>query len=731
MPHTRCMWYEDDGKPIERGCSSLRGGRHCPFVHPDDKDWDSAKRGKKATIYPKKAYQYEDDGKLDKLAAVKSALRRGHQGPPKPNFDRSTWGASSTPNHTNDQASFDRSTWGASSSGPSHTNEQASFDRSTWGASSASSHANDQTFSTSTSALDGWKPPAPTKTIGWNDDPGRANNSGSGTGTGWGSPQTSTWGSSGWRLSPDADSGTSWVPSGSPPPPSLPPPPLPPLHVPAPTPITSINRPAPPKSILRMPSITSTLALTPIATLPMEKAIMGPPPVPSSAKGKEVHGTRYKHPTQMLDRVATPITQKRTDQSRRHRSPSRSIFKPEKHLKIGRKPSTPAERKRLYRNVIKQIQTLVCLTVLHRDKQAQYLKWKDRSAARLYLNSSLGAREKLNEVTHRLRKEMDDIWDRRQRHLNHLICLPDIPTKPKAYDFEGDRKKIVSYTMELRSWIIGLDLPRRLQALQYQPEDEDHVPPTTNQVHDDQMAVDEPVAKTQWTPQLIRATIKEIEKGVRDIEGSINLAMYTDLSDYNEPLQQFRKVVRERRHARQLQQVRKVTVAQKTDLLHFDARLKSGAEQSVQTCARIRRMQEYVAGMKEKVNQLREQNDEDDARIAELTRQGEEKRKRIDEVAELLRQVAANRKPRAPRRVRQFTVEDISQEFRHKLVNRITEEIKPVLQGVVDGATADTEKVKAHIDQLLEPLLARTQKLCDQIDMAGPPPSASTSTVPS
>ncbi|OSD08646.1 hypothetical protein PYCCODRAFT_41598 [Trametes coccinea BRFM310] len=43
MPWPRCKFYDDDGRPVGRGCLK---GSECRFVHPGDPRWDNAPKPK-------------------------------------------------------------------------------------------------------------------------------------------------------------------------------------------------------------------------------------------------------------------------------------------------------------------------------------------------------------------------------------------------------------------------------------------------------------------------------------------------------------------------------------------------------------------------------------------------------------------------------------------------------------------------------------------------------------
>lgn len=58
-----------------------------------------------------------------------------------------------------------------------------------------------------------------------------------------------------------------------------------------------------------------------------------------------------------------------------------------------------------------------------------------------------------------------------------------------------------------------------------------------------------------------------------------------------------------------------------------------------------------------------------------------------------------------PRRVRQYTVDDIPAEFRQSIVNELVGELQPVLEGFLDGTNQAGEELRAALEKMIEPLL--------------------------
>lgn len=225
------------------------------------------------------------------------------------------------------------------------------------------------------------------------------------------------------------------------------------------------------------------------------------------------------------------------------------------------------------------MQELVCLQVKLNQAKATEQKWKRNQASPHYANSSQLAREKLTAGRDEAARRTQELRKRRDAIIKELISLPDIPTKPyRPYNVTTDRQKLVDYTLELKTWMEDLDLPRRVAALQIKeiqtpkPEllalEATSAPASIVNDTSDAMVVDQPDADAKPSTivdelrALPKITVGDINKAVKKLRHTVAQAWdkvafeaYTE-DEIDEAVNSIRDEVTERLKARNLKAVR-------------------------------------------------------------------------------------------------------------------------------------------------------------------------------
>ncbi|EAU92566.2 hypothetical protein CC1G_06577 [Coprinopsis cinerea okayama7 len=684
------------------------------------------------------------------------------------------WGESSGSGEPSDKADKTNSGWGGYSGWGSPTGKVDS----SWGGSGTGwgspARKADKADSGWGGTGAGWGSPAGNKAdngwggtgTGWGSPSGKADKADSGwgvTGSGWGSPGKAgnSWGepvsaasstpiTSTWSAPTRKDSFTA---SGSATPMAS-----------TPTTSTPTTREAPPLPIARRTSKTSVIEprKTSLASATSEKGTMGPPPVPASAKGKEVDRTLFKPITASAnmsqsasERRPTPKPTTQPSSSTR-KEPSTSgpvrlstkrtaskavLFKPNK---VYKRPTTPAERKWLYREIIRQMKCAVIADVQYRQAHKQRQQWRTASKSNYYMNTAPSGRTRVEAALEDSKKRSDKYRMKRNQHLLELCCLPSLPTKAKVFDIEADKQKVLGYTVELKNWIRALNLPARLAPLLPLEEREEpsHSQPVAQSTDGGTTKAEAPtapvtaesvIAKEQdlrETWESVQNRIERLNRQLQELHDNAALGVYTDFSfaEFDAKFEDFKQEIIAKREQKELGKINVAINGHSETLGRFDTKLQDQVQVAKTMCERIHAMEQHLEKVRKERIELEESNEEEEKRLKKLEADQEEKSRLIAQLAKEIREKAAaaqepkpepepqpeaESEPAPPkrRRVRPITLEDIGPEIKQILLDRITDEIKPILQSLVDSTKDTTDLVKAELDRMTEPITQKTQAI--------------------
>ncbi|KAF8910099.1 hypothetical protein CPB84DRAFT_1764615 [Gymnopilus junonius] len=447
MPLVRCMHFDDDGNPYNsRGCPK---GGDCEFVHPSHADWASAPISRRKVSW----ITSKNDSRGGPSRSF-SGVGMRHL-PPNTTDNISIWGASGTADNT--------STWGASSGDTS--GGAWSQPNSSWGTGSG--------WGNNSESGGGWGASS------WSSGGGAA--TGSTTKGGWGSPQDSgPSGSSGWGSS-------SQVPSWGPPfeagqvaqdkgkgkekaakdivmrdssPPR--------------------RRASPPRqdrqnqfkkpdlpAMRTDPQLPESPSQSPISSVSTSRPV-GAVPLPT----RQRQGTIRPSPAQeSLQKRALELAATKT---------ARETGKVYPHEGSSTESPVPASTKNydgpkgrllLFADLITHMQDLIISEIFLRRANTEDEQWKRTQVSEIYAHASPLTRSALDAHRQGYKDKVGAATKNRDNALQALLDLPDFAPRGKVKDPEVTTEIVANYTAELREWLMGLHLHKRLLVEQRAKEE--------------------------------------------------------------------------------------------------------------------------------------------------------------------------------------------------------------------------------------------------------------------
>ncbi|KAF5323379.1 hypothetical protein D9611_005590 [Ephemerocybe angulata] len=473
-------------------------------------------------------------------------------------------------------------------------------------------------------------------------------------------------------------------------------------------------------SISAMPSATPTTPMGP-PPLPTRPSKMPPPPVPSGTSSTKL-------PKDMLTEAKA---------IKRAHSHTQEMKAKVSIMKAG---LSPEERKEVYHKTIGYIVKLVRVEVQLNKAQATEAAWKRNLHCPHYQNSTQRTREKLENGRKDARDHVMNLRNQRTDLLKELIALPDIPTRPhQPYNAKADREKLMTYSLELKTWMEELNIYKRVSHLhkkqklqdtaktKSQPEAEPETTAATSR-GSDAMSVDgtPSAAPTAIPPTQEKITAQDILEAIEELQVKADAALdlnfetlYTQ-SPQEAGLEYLKALIQQKGNA-----VKKGKVLKDIkDRRELTKDIATTVKERQETWKVIRENRDTLKANVEALERHVEEIEESNATLESLIEQAElTQRKRageIEELSTLFRAYSAT--VTAPRRVRDITIDDIAPELHEELVKEIKEELQPVLAGLVSGTAQVGEGIKAAMEKLVEPLITKTAELANRVKGIPPPP---------
>ncbi|KAF6766724.1 hypothetical protein DFP72DRAFT_839119 [Ephemerocybe angulata] len=440
-------------------------------------------------------------------------------------------------------------------------------------------------------------------------------------------------------------------------------------------------------SISAMPSATPTTPMGP-PPLPTRPSKMPPPPVPSGTSSTKL-------PKDMLTEAKA---------IKRAHSHTQEMKAKVSIMKAG---LSPEERKEVYHKTIGYIVKLVRVEVQLNKAQATEAAWKRNLHCPHYQNSTQRTREKLENGRKDARDHVMNLRNQRTDLLKELIALPDIPTRPhQPYNAKADREKLMTYSLELKTWMEELNIYKRVSHL-----------------HKKQRLQD--TAKTKFKPEAEPETTAATEPWFRrhvkaDAALDLNFETLYTQSPQEAGLEYLKALIQQKGNA-----VKKGKVLKDIkDRRELTKDIATTVKERQETWKVIRENRDTLKANVEALERHVEEIEESNATLESLIEQAELTQRtragEIEELSTLFRAYSAT--VTAPRRVRDITIDDIAPELHEELVKEIKEELQPVLAGLVSGTAQVGESIKAAMEKLVEPLITKTAELANRVKGIPPPP---------
>ena len=197
--------------------------------------------------------------------------------------------------------------------------------------------------------------------------------------------------------------------------------------------------------------------------------------------------------------------------------------------------------------------------------------------------------------------------------IHNLLALPDVPSRShRPYDPDADRQKVMKYTLELRNWVNGLDLPNRLAAFR-QPPSIPTAPATEKAIGSQkdvsQSVVDQLDSRAEVSIEEVYAAINTLDARVKIVEEEIYMTAYTK-SDVEDAIEEFRDGFLKKRDAARLKKLTAVVAAQSEGRANADATLRQALDEASAVNDQIQSLQAALKDLKAKAESLNKSNEE-------------------------------------------------------------------------------------------------------------------------
>ncbi|KAF8971686.1 hypothetical protein BDZ97DRAFT_1784595 [Flammula alnicola] len=712
MRNIRCKFFDDQGK--NGRCFK---GDQCPFVHPDNPDWASA-RPSRSDLAP--------GGRRSSASYPKERDRKASS---------SSWGA--PPTSAKSTSDWDESSWAPK--GPtltsSNTTTLAQTSRN-WGAPAADA----STEKSQADASFGWNAvnSDPKATNGWgasSSSQGWSNSTTGGWGSGdagWGSSDAG-WGSSnsGWgsgNATSSAWGGTDGAWAGGnddkekkegkgkekadivmrDPFPTVPPPPAP------------VDRPAdkstkkPDLSRLNPEARLARDRTTSYSPVPSSSSI-SKPPIPLPLPKRQQRPIMASLSTKGLSEAAVKLLgeEKKLKLSESDAMTATSATSTKVY-------SGPKGRAALFSEIVLYMQEVVVSEVVLLRAQADETRWKRTQESSLYSRATPRTRTILDAHRAQYGNKVIQARTSRNRALKHLLKLPDLAAKAKILGPAATKDVIQAYTDELKEWFQDLELHKRILMVKQEAEEAKSKASFAQALADTQSSSPERtlgslLQRDNWTWKELKEVTAVLEDAISSTAELVYEEAYTrfdDLEDQVSNLHQQLPQAEDRPSRDHTGDIENLT----SNIDVVGDNVGAQAVRAAELYTRMNELQKEIDALRAERMRMDALCIEAEAKFAEFDRRKEADDAEIRELTAQIQNLHLHRrlsssKSSSASTPRPVKIEDILEHIRPFVVQHVKDDLTPLFEALVLRCKENQESVAGELDEMMKPVLDLTAKI--------------------